>query len=1424
MDLIAMYTSDSMSGADFKRTSGVYPPVIFAQLESKITSLAISPDGRRVIVSLDNGTLQLLDLINGTLIGQPFEKHFEYSRVTSVAFSPDGKTIISGSSDGQITLWSLNGKPIGQPFRGHIGGHIDSVKLVAFAPDGQKILSNSNYEMLNLWSLDGTPIDQAFQEYHGYFNAVAFSLDGKTIVSGSHEGTICICSLNGTRPELFKAHQEMVTTVAFSPDSQQFVSGSRDGTISLWNLDITHADQLFQRYPISSLSTSWSPIPRSCINSVAFSPNGQTIISGSDNGIINLWNLNGTLIGQAVQEFEQYYLSEQLSVNSVAFLPADGKTIISTSSSKIYLWSLNDKGVGDSHGEMTVVATPIRNLADRSRQISIPQGIANDLAQGDDRLQVKDEIDALAEVLMLRSLQPPVAVGILGNWGSGKSFCMYLIQQKINEIRSQSLIKHEAWENPDDPKSSKVLSPYVGHIYQIQFNAWTYAKSNLWASLMQEIFYNLNRQISLEQQLGHVLSRTETKTAAQTQTKSNSSRRTLQYLNQFIYSPLFDIKKYSLKLVWQIKKRALFFRMILDLWIFQLSIHVGLVLLVFVVIPTFTLLFLLQEFLFEKYLGFSLEIENTVEILFDWLDLEEQIKKYYFLDLDIANESCYERTEVIFERVLFFFFVGFPTRLRDRREFWEQELVSYNLDKLSELKSEDLIDSTPELDRVGQALREGGNFWQVLYLMNEEERNAFLKQNLNPSQFKDWQNLTTTSEISNSLWTALDQIKKEEQDQLKKDEEELQKKETTLQRQLKSAEVDVNQSLSRRAVTALWKPLINGLARLRFSKEEIEQFAASGKTFKMLRQTIKSWQGLFALFGMGIFLIVILIPDGWVKSLALIQQFLANIGLAKAIQPFISTWATNILPLSQAAFQWLQTHVPKWLQIVSATGVALIPTLKALSEYITSAQKEQARIQGERDGLLKQAQTKAEPLAKEVAQLKLQVEAQRQRLGLTANYSSLLDFVNARLDGDDYGKHLGLMQQVKQDLAALSDRLTVGAHNQEELKKFFPRGPARVILYIDDLDRCPPTRVVEVLEAAQLLLNTKLFIVVLGIDDRYIARALEEVYRGVLKRRGKPSGIDYLEKIIQIPYRMRPISPATIENYLRTQLQIRQPSGVEPTQPETKIDTPNQDSAEQQSVQNTQNLTDKNLAEPTPETSEIQLSEPTTPDEPSLDRTASRQDNPVQAVSQITPTPEPTPSASYLETVAQVTEFDEAEFQILVDCCKQVDITPRTAKRLINIYKILQIIWSTRSQKALPQTLPSDQDKRVVMSFLALSGRYPTFMRNLFEEIDALLEENNLDNSPQCKIDNPQIQIEMSELIQKIQTQFLSTADFHAQREWRKFTSDIQRMLKDPTQPKEKPVGLNLDRQTFELMLSFCFVGDIGYDPDDYSPEFSQER
>ncbi len=93
----------------------------------------------------------------------------------------------------------------------------------------------------------------------------------------------------------------------------------------------------------------------------------------------------------------------------------------------------------------------------------------------------------------------------------------------------------------------------------------------------------------------------------------------------------------------------------------------------------------------------------------------------------------------------------------------------------------------------------------------------------------------------------------------------------------------------------------------------------------------------------------------------------------------------------------------------------------------------------------------------------------------------------------------------------------------------------RIVLYIDDLDRCKPRRVIEVLEAVHLLLAFRLFVVVVAVDPRWLRRCLEDQYRELLSGQPPaPSGIsegltrmstpqDYLEKIFQIPFYLRPI-------------------------------------------------------------------------------------------------------------------------------------------------------------------------------------------------------------------------------------------------------------------------------------------------------------
>ena len=61
----------------------------------------------------------------------------------------------------------------------------------------------------------------------------------------------------------------------------------------------------------------------------------------------------------------------------------------------------------------------------------------------------------------------------------------------------------------------------------------------------------------------------------------------------------------------------------------------------------------------------------------------------------------------------------------------------------------------------------------------------------------------------------------------------------------------------------------------------------------------------------------------------------------------------------------------------------------------------------------------------------------------------------------------------------------------------------RIVLYIDDLDRCEPEQVVTVLQAVHLLLAMDLFVVVVGVDPRWLLRSLRRRYRRVLGAAGK---------------------------------------------------------------------------------------------------------------------------------------------------------------------------------------------------------------------------------------------------------------------------------------------------------------------------------
>lgn len=191
----------------------------------------------------------------------------------------------------------------------------------------------------------------------------------------------------------------------------------------------------------------------------------------------------------------------------------------------------------------------------------------------------------------------------------------------------------------------------------------------------------------------------------------------------------------------------------------------------------------------------------------------------------------------------------------------------------------------------------------------------------------------------------------------------------------------------------------------------------------------------------------------------------------------------------------------------------------------------------------RQLDARQHSLRREIAELK-------ERLALIDAATRLSTFLANRAAPNAYSGYRSLFGQIRGDLGQLSIDL------KQAQDEWFAAGGSgappleRIVLYIDDLDRCPPHRVVEVLEAIHLMLALELFVVVVAVDARWLIRCLNHHYRELFTQttdlianshelpahEGTTSPIDFLDKIFQIPYALAPPTPAAFASYLRSLL------------------------------------------------------------------------------------------------------------------------------------------------------------------------------------------------------------------------------------------------------------------------------------------------
>jgi hypothetical protein len=431
----------------------------------------------------------------------------------------------------------------------------------------------------------------------------------------------------------------------------------------------------------------------------------------------------------------------------------------------------------------------------------------------------------------------------------------------------------------------------------------------------------------------------------------------------------------------------------------------------------------------------------------------------------------------------------------------------------------------------------------------------------------------------------------------------------------------------------------------------------------------------------------------------------------------LAAWATRVAAFLALGKKWLDTQLSWVAARRKELEQAKSMVDRSIEQQARDLQAKQARELAEQFDELERLRTE------HAAALRERDERARERgeletaLARTSTSFLLNEFIMDRASAKDYRQLLGFMALVRRDfdkLSALierSNRRILGGDGNAA-SEIDPR-LNRIVLYIDDLDRCPEDRVAEVLRAVHLLLAFPLFVVVVAVDSRWLTRCLRDRYPKIFGATDNGDGetsatpMDYLEKIFQIPLWLQPLSPDQRVAMVRSLL--RDP---ERETADTKLlldgDQPQQRPDEGSEV--------RRDAEPVRgeaiQTSETQLSNVGGQPQPQAPRQA----------------PEP-PRPPTIDLDPPALMVSDEEWAFIEDLGALLSYTPRALKRFANTYRLVK---GALPEHEVRQFVSAERDApyRFCLFHLAVLVSLPSFapaylraMRDLTEEETKTIEE-----------------------------------------------------------------------------------------------------
>ncbi len=225
------------------------------------------------------------------------------SRVSALAFSPDGKTV--AVADGEMGMEARHRGVVHNSIRIYeretgkesLQWRIEltsRVRSLVFSPDGRFLRSCGDARTLRVWDVSAKKLvtEHRLNEERGFLQSVTFSPDGRLLAtSGGFTDTIVLWdAITGTELSKIRVEKSMGSALAFSPDGRVLATGS----MGLTNVDKPfdydlHLWDLLTERQFRTLR------PGTTVDVLAFSPDGRELLTGMGNGTGLVWSVTSSV-------------------------------------------------------------------------------------------------------------------------------------------------------------------------------------------------------------------------------------------------------------------------------------------------------------------------------------------------------------------------------------------------------------------------------------------------------------------------------------------------------------------------------------------------------------------------------------------------------------------------------------------------------------------------------------------------------------------------------------------------------------------------------------------------------------------------------------------------------------------------------------------------------------------------------------------------------------------------------------------------------------------------------------------------------------------------------------------------------------------------------------------------------------------------